>query len=95
MFELAALDKVSPKGLPGILADLTSGRLTESPFPEEATRRRLRDYVRDLSKEVVVPTGPTQELQPQPVDVLLRGRVLKLLGDPDWAVMGTYATGVH
>ena len=44
MFELAALDKVSPKGLPGTLADVTSGRLTESPFPEEATRR-LRDNV--------------------------------------------------
>ena len=93
MFELAALGRNRPGGLSGMLADLTSGRLTDSPFPEEATQR-LRDYVGELSKGVDVPTDPSQDLQPQPVDVLLLGRVLKLLGDPDWAIMGTYATGV-
>ena len=76
-----------------MLADLTSGRLTDPPFPEEATQR-LRDYVDGLTKGVDIPTDPSQDLQPQPVDVLQLGRVLKLLGETEWAIMDTYATGV-
>ena len=37
---------------------------------------------------------PGEELQPQPVDVLLLGSVLRAIGDLDWEVMRTYAVGV-
>ena len=61
MFEMAAWGSHRPGGLAGVLADLTSGRLTDPPFPEEAIQR-LRDYVGELSKGVDIPTDPSQDL---------------------------------
>ena len=34
-----------------------------------------------------------EEMQEQPIDVLLLGSALKAMGDPDWEVMRTYAVG--
>ena len=92
-FELTKLGNSREGGLEGLLADLTAGRLLESPFPAEATQQ-LRDYVADLTTPRRVSLNPGKELQPQPVDVLLLGIVLRALGDPDWKDMRTYAVGV-
>ena len=33
-------------------------------------------------------------MQPQPVDVILLGRVFRAMGDPEWPAMGLFAAGV-
>ena len=92
-FELDGLGKSRDSGLEGLMADLASGRVAENPFPVVATGR-LRDYLADVTRDqkMVLPAGRT--LQDQPVDVLLLGGALRVLGDPDSEAMLIYATGV-
>ena len=76
-----------------MLGDLASGRILEDPFPPEQTQR-LRDFTAEITKEFKLTLGPGERAQPQPVDVLLLGAVLRAIGDPDWEVLKTYAVGV-
>ena len=67
--------------------------MKEDPLPPEATER-LRDYTKDLTREVTLPLPEGRPLQPQPVDTVLLGKVLRSFGDRDWGVLGLYSVGV-
>ena len=81
-FELSAFGRSSPKGLEGVLADLIVGRTHEDPFPQEATQR-LHSFLTDITREIEVPLPPGGELQAQPADVILLGKMLRALDDPE------------
>ena len=91
--ELSRLGRSLPGGLTSLLNDLSAGRVTEIPFPADATDR-LRAYVHDITEAHRVELEPTQKLRKQLIDVLLLGSVLRAINDPDWRVMSTYASGV-
>ena len=91
--ELDLLASSTQGGLNRMLADIASGRVASDPFPADATER-LRSWFECLSRAHKHAVDHDEVLQDQPVDVLLLGRLLWLMGDPDWAIMGTYATGV-
>ena len=76
-----------------MLADIASGRVSSDPFPADATER-LRSWFESLTRAHKLTLDPGEVLQNQPVDVLLLGAVMKAVGDPDWAVMKTFAVGV-
>ena len=56
-YELDKLDTRREGGLQQLLADLVAGRVTEDPFPAEATAR-LRDFARDITRRFVQPLPP-------------------------------------
>ena len=93
-FEVKKLGQSHSGGLDGILADLAAGRVHTDPFPPEATER-LRAYAKDLTRGVTLPLPEGRPIQPQPVDTVLLGKVLRAFGGPDWEVFGLFSVGVH
>ena len=80
-------------GIDSFFAKLIRGECTECPFSHthlEIVRAAMREVA---AAHPVVPPAD-EEVQAQPVDVLLLGGVMKALGDPDADIMGTYAVGV-
>ena len=92
-YELTKWGRGSKGGLNRIYEDFASGRILDDPFPPDATER-LRGLLSRVSSDHRMVLSAQEELQEQPIDVLLLGSVLKALDDPDWAVMRQYAVGV-
>ena len=65
----------------------------EDPFPAEQTNR-IRDFAWDITEAHRCYPDEGEEVQKQPILVLLLGSVMKAMGDPDWKIMGKYAVGV-
>ena len=93
-YELDSWAKSLEGGLTKALQDVASGRFKEDPPPPAATTG-LRDYIRAVTKDYPADPGEDGELQPQPLDVLLLGRVLRAVGDPDCEIMSRYAWASH
>ena len=91
--ELDVWDRSLRSGLNGLFNEFAQGKAEEDPFPPEATKR-LKNLLAEVSAPFRITLDPGDELQDQPIDVLLLGSVLRALGDPDWQVFRLYATGV-
>ena len=86
--------KCSGKKVSGILAGLASGKLTEDPFPRDLTNK-IRSGVADFLAAAGHEVNPRPDDQQQPISVRLLGALLRDSGDPDAAIMNTYAEGVR
>ena len=98
--EINALDAAQAGWSQRLLATMASNKVSECPFPADATQR-IQSKLRAHLAHSGLPLGHVAGDLPQPVSVRLLGAALKDAGDPDWSIFGTagpaggYAQGVR
>ncbi len=89
------LDVTSEKGLKGVFAELAAGRLTQSPFREEA-KAELAEYIMTLfDDDGAQGARPRRGDLDQPVRVRLLQALQRAVGDPDGLAMDEFARGIR